>query len=198
MRMLFCTLLMTALASWGCQTDKTLDNKVKEIQDDKIILESGRIIPLPPGMINDQTILFIVRHGEMIKADSIAHLQQLNEKGLAHSQKVAQLFAGLNIESVLAPMSAFATQFGQPTAEAHGTNVYNYNARDYGALLDYIYREKFGHKFVVVGYAHTIPDLLNVLSFGKEYPLIPDGSYDDLFVVFTKKRGDGEIHHLKF
>lgn len=204
MRNLFSLILLSFFGLYSCGGNANSDKKVLKIEDDKIVLENGKTIPLQPGLKGDKTVLFIVKCGETNAPDTTQKdnmempLQTLNDSGVMRSQQIAELFADLKFESVLAPMSNFATQFGTPLGDSKGKLVYNYNANDYGSFLDYIYGMKHGHKFVVVAYGHKIADMINLLSMNKQIAPIPPTVYNKLYVVITKTRGDGEVYELEY
>jgi hypothetical protein len=192
------------IAMAGCNGKEKSGKKISKILNDKIVLENGNTIPLFAGEKGDKTVQFIIRNGQSTKPDSTrmddlgAAFSTLTDTGQLQAQAIANLFADLNFESVLSPMSNFATEYGQPLADRKAKLVYNYNANDYGSLLDYIYNLKYGHKFVIIAYQHKIPDLINLLSLNKQIPPVADDDYNDVFVLFTKKRGDAEVIQLEY
>jgi hypothetical protein len=193
-------LAILLLLAAGCK--KNVETKVPRVTgvfEDRVELDNGGKIKLPAAGSKEATTFFIVRHGEITSGTEPGEIMQtLTKEGTIRAQTVAQLFSNVLVNAVLAPMTPFATEFGQPTADRQGTKVFNYNARDYGAFLDYTFVDQFGEKFVVIGYANSIPELLHTLTLGEQFPLIPEGQFDDLWVVISKKRGESVVHHLKY
>lgn len=198
----FLGLLATALFLITCKS-QTTENEIATVTDihpDKVVLSDGNIIQTPPMAVNEETTLYIVRHGEKTNAadPQKEFTAELNSNGQQRAAKLETLFKKTILGAVLAIPSRYAMQTGELVAKQQRVELYNYNFTDYGALLDYIYKEEKGKKYLVVGRAESIPDLLNLLTAGQKFPAIPEGVYDDMFVVVTKQRGDAKVWHVKY
>lgn len=188
----FCILLF----GFGCQPEAKQEVKISKITNTEIQLSDGSKISFPKPAEN-KSVMFIVRPGEYDK-NAKGPIKDLTQKGNEYSEKLKDLLKDVDLNSVLAIGMVAAQNTGRPLADAIGKKVFTFNNVDYGPFLDYIYRIELGKKFMVVDLAIKIPELLYTLTAGESFEMVPDGAYDQMYVVISGARGKAEVHKLKF
>ena len=124
-----------------------------------------------------QSTVFIVRHAEKANDSKDA---ELSETGRARAETLANMLRDSKISAIYTTEFKRTQQTAAPLAKALGLTVTTLPAENQAALVAKL-RASTGNS-LVVGHGNTIPDIIKALGI-TEPVNIPDGDYDNLFVV---------------
>ena len=124
-----------------------------------------------------QSTVFIARHAE--KADDSKDAE-LSEAGRARAEALANMLRDSKISVIYTTEFKRTQQTAAPLAKALGLTVTTLPAANHAALLAKL-RTSTANS-LVVGHGNTIPDVIKALGISEPVN-IPEGDYDNLFVV---------------
>lgn len=209
MKFILKTVLFTAIIfGVGCKSEsaKEVDPRlslgvVKEIQNDKIVLEDGTEKPLP----TDKSVIFMVRHAETEALPEGATQNQndnrvLNETGKARAQKLSSLLSGTDLAGVLSTSYVRAAQTAEPLAKSKNLGILSYNSINLGRVFDFAFSYDLGKRVCVIGHSNTVPDMVRELT-GQDSVIIgniDESIHDDLFVISGTGKGKCEVQRFRY
>ena len=124
-----------------------------------------------------QSTVFIARHAE--KADDSKDAE-LSEAGRARAEALANMLRDSKISVIYTTEFKRTQQTAAPLAKALGLTVTTLPSANHAALLAKL-RTSTANS-LVVGHGNTIPDVIKALGISEPVN-IPEGDYDNLFVV---------------
>lgn len=149
---------------------------------------------LPPN-----TRVILVRHAE--KADATAD-PVLSDAGQERARALADSLAHSGIAGIIVTQLQRTRLTAQPLASRLGLVPAVVPAGapgvDHAAAVAAMIRERFAGKTVlVVGHSNTVPAIIRALGVS-DAVTIPDGEYDDLFVVTTGATGGATLARSRY
>ena len=141
------------------------------------------------------TNFILVRHAETTGGGSEP---VLSAEGMERAERLAGILSELDIDRVYSTNYNRTMDTAQPTADNKGLEITNYGGFDQQAVINDILENVNGGKVLIVGHSNTTPNFLNVLTGTSDYPNLPEGAYDNLFIVNVKSKGDSEVINLKY
>lgn len=209
MKLILKTIFFTAVVfAIGCKSEpaKEVDPRlsfgiVKEIQNDKIVLEDGTVKPLP----TDKSVIFMVRHAETEVLPEGATKNEndnriLNETGKVRAQKLSNLLTGTDLAGVLSTSYIRAAQTAEPLAKSKNLGILSYNSTNLGRVFDFAFSYDLGKRVCVVGHSNTVPDMVRELT-GQDSVIvgnIEESIHDDLFVISGTGKGNCEVQRFRY
>jgi broad specificity phosphatase PhoE len=148
------------------------------------------------GSAADQaTTVLVVRHAE--KASPNATDPPLSAAGEARARDLAHVVGGAGISAI------YVTQYQRTratvaplAAKLHLTPV-EHPAADTPGLVSDIRNHRRGQTLLVSGHSNTIPEIVKGLT-GVAMEDIPDGQYDNLYVMVLTPGGPAQLTRLKY
>jgi phosphohistidine phosphatase SixA len=146
-------------------------------------------------------VVFVVRHAEKSTPANEPPVP-LSPAGSQRAERLAALLKDAGVASVWATDTVRARDTAAPLARERGLDVRVYPVRDASGqvsaapLIDAL-RKDGGAAALVVGHSNTVPKILAALGVANP-PDIPDGEYDNLFVVSTGSTGGAVAIRLRY
>ena len=144
------------------------------------------------------TVVILVRHGEA--ATSTAGDPDLSPAGERRAARlgefIADTLAGSQVDHLYAADTRRAQQTAAPVANQFKLPINLLASSDWARLPSRIKKEHRGQTVVVVGYASTLPGVLNQL--GAPSVSIADDDYDSVFVVVMPSPGPNRTFRLRY
>jgi broad specificity phosphatase PhoE len=142
------------------------------------------------------TTVILVRHAEKLDDSPDTPLSATGE---ARAAALATALERQPVNAIYATQYLRTQQTARPLAEAHGVPITVHPFADgYArAMADLIRTRHGGETVVVVGHSNTTPAIIAALGILNP-PTIPDGEYDDLFVVTVPARGPARLLRLRY
>lgn len=141
------------------------------------------------------TCFILVRHAEK---EAAGNDPNLTAEGMARAERLSIILSQLKLDRVYSTDFKRTRQTAIPTADNQGLNISNYGGFDHNEVIDDILENDNQGKILIVGHSNTTPNFINALTGTLDYPVIDEDTFDDLFIVKTKSKGDSEVIHLKY
>jgi phosphohistidine phosphatase SixA len=144
------------------------------------------------------TVVILMRHAEAVAGPSgdpdLSPAGEARARGLGHY--LAGVLAGGKVDYLYAADTRRALQTAAPIANQFELPINLLAGSDWDGLASHIKREHRGRTVVVVGYASTIPGVLNRLGASKT--AMADDEYDSIYVVVMPSPGSTRVFKLKY
>lgn len=140
--------------------------------------------------------IILVRHAEKIIDPNNPDVD-LTPGGQARAQEISRMFGEAGINAIYATQYKRTQHTVKPLADKLGLPVTVVNARSTADLLTQIRARNSGQTVFIAGHNNTVPEIVNALG-GPQYPAIPEGEYDNLFVVTVYRTGKAKVVKLKY
>lgn len=147
--------------------------------------------------LNAATTIVLVRHAEKEGPPADPVDPPLSAAGQTRAQELARVVGQAGITAVFATQFQRTQQTVQPLATAQGLSVTRVNANDTAALLDQIRTNHFSGTILVAGHSNTVDDIIEGFG-GAAMDDLPDGQFDNLFVVVIRRMSPTKVVHLKY
>lgn len=141
------------------------------------------------------TTILVVRHAE--KASATAGDPPLSSAGKARARALAHVAGGAGISAI------YVTQYRRTQAtvaplatKLHLTPV-EHPAADTPGLVSDIQNNRRGQTVLVSGHSNTVPEIVKGLT-GVTMEEIPDGQFDNLYLVVLPPGAPAQLTHLKY
>jgi broad specificity phosphatase PhoE len=141
-----------------------------------------------------QEVVYVVRHAERVdqSADS-----PLSAAGTARARRLAQMLKDAGITHVYTTTLKRTIETAAPLAAAINVRAQQLPAADTQALAARLVALGAHDRALVVGHSNTVPGLIRALH--SDTPVaIPDGEYDNLFIVVPHKNAPSTLLRLKY
>jgi len=193
----FVLILIGSFYIISCNNSKKEDGIpfIKEFDKGNIILENGKVEPIPNWGDKNTTILIVVRHAEKV-SDSADSRLTLN--GEMRAGRLAHLLKKSKIDDVITTNTFRTILTGEPTQQMQSCNFVTYEAKNQDVMIRETLGRGPGKKFLVVGHTNTIPSLLNELTKTTDYKDIPSNEFDNIYVVATRGISQTKVLHFKY
>lgn len=143
----------------------------------------------------DVTCFILVKHAEKGPDGDNPNLTQ---EGMERAERLANILSQLELDKVYSTLFQRTRQTALPTAEDQGLDLTNYGGFDHDEVIDDILANNNQGRILIVGHSNTTPNFINALTGTLDFPEITEDTFDDLFIVKTKSKGDSEVVHLKY
>lgn len=150
------------------------------------------------GSWSRTTVVVLVRHAEAGEATSGD--PDLTPAGEKRAQRLGPLLSDLlvdrKVDYLYAADTRRAQQTAAPIANEFRLPINLVSSSDWSGLAAKVRREHKGRTVVVVGYASTLPGVINQLS-GREVPM-HEQEFDSLHVVVLPSPGETRVLRLRY
>ena len=144
----------------------------------------------------DTTTVIVLRHAE--KATDAGDDPPLSAVGFARAERLATLLGAAPLVAVYASDTRRAQQTAAPLAARHRLPVTVRAGKDVRGLIDDIGARHVGRTVVVVGHSDTAPEIVAVLTRGKQALSIADDQFDRVFIVTVTRFGPPSTTELRY
>jgi broad specificity phosphatase PhoE len=127
--------------------------------------------------------VFIVRHAERAALKGDADDPPLTKAGRMRAEELARVLADVPLKAVYASEFKRTQQTAAPAAKRAGVPVQRRRAEDAQGLAAELRAVPDDQDVLVVGHSDTIGELVTALGAPDKLGELPDGEYDNLFVV---------------
>jgi broad specificity phosphatase PhoE len=141
-----------------------------------------------------QEAIYVVRHAE--RADESADAE-LSSEGVRRSNALSALLAMAGVSRIFTSERKRTIQTAAPLARALHIESAIVNASDEDALIQRVRGSRPSDRVLIVGHSNTVPSIIRRLG-AKERITIPDGEFDNLFIVVPQKGGVPILLRLKY
>jgi phosphohistidine phosphatase SixA len=144
------------------------------------------------------TVVVLVRHAEAGQsASGDPDLSPAGEKRVAPlGTLLADLLVDRNVDVLYAADTRRSQQTAAPVANQFRLPINVLTSSDWSGLASRIRREHRGKTVVVVGYATTLPGVINQLS--GQVLAMRDDEYDAMYVVVMASPGESRLLRLRY
>jgi broad specificity phosphatase PhoE len=140
--------------------------------------------------------IILVRHAEKIIDPNNPDVD-LTAAGQARAQEISRMFGDAGISAIYATQYKRTQNTVKPLADKLGLPVTVVNAKSTPDLLAQIRARHSGQTIFIAGHNNTVPEIVAALG-GPKYPTIPEGEYDNLFVVTVYRTGKAKVVKMKY
>jgi len=145
-----------------------------------------------PG-VQKPLVVFLVRHGEKVDADSDP---ELSDAGRERAALLAQTLSDVQLQHVHSSDYIRTRDTAGPTASAHGLEVQLYDPRDLPAIASRL--KEMGGRHLVVGHSNTTPALVELLGGDPRAEIDESAEYDRLYIVTIGPDGTSKSALLRY
>ncbi|MCA9217623.1 MAG: histidine phosphatase family protein [Planctomycetales bacterium] len=142
---------------------------------------------------DNETVVFIVRHGEKVDSSDDAALSEL---GQTRAQELARVLADAEIDYVHSTGYARTKGTAAPLAKVRGLKTQAYDRADAKLLVSKI--RKLGGRHLVVGHSSSIRSVIRELGGEPGKPINVEGEYDRLYVITIAHDGHATTTLLRY
>jgi phosphohistidine phosphatase SixA len=142
------------------------------------------------------TTVILVRHAEK-KIEPSNPDPDLAPEGVERAQEIARVFAGSGINAIFATQYKRTQQSVKPLSDRIQVPVTLLDSNQTDELVKRIQTTLRGQTIFVAGHNNTVPAIASALS-GDSFPVIPEGEYDNVFIVMVYRFGKAKVIRLKF
>jgi broad specificity phosphatase PhoE len=151
----------------------------------------------------ESQVIFVVRHAErddggagtnpMLDPDD----PMLSAAGVDRARALASLLRRAGIKRIYTSEFKRTKQTAGPAAAGASVSITVVPAGDTDALVRQVLEARGAGPALVVGHSNTIPDIVRLLGVAQPIS-IPDGEYDNLFIVVRAPAGPATLVRLKY
>lgn len=138
--------------------------------------------PAPPAI----TVAFVLRHAE---TTGTLNDPSLSNRGRERATRVGMLLRSVGAERVLHSVTARAKETALEITRVIQVGSGSYDLLDPEPVTRRIIER--GGVWIIIGHSNTVPDLVRRLGGDAGTDLLPDGLYDQIFMVV--RAGEGAI-----
>lgn len=142
------------------------------------------------------TTVILVRHAEK-NIEPNNPDPDLSPAGQLRAQELMRVLSSTAVDAIYATNLKRTQQTVKPVADKLGLTPTVIDAKGTSDLVNRIVTANRGQTVLVAGHSNTVPAIVNALGGGSS-PDIPDGEYDNLFVVTIYKFGKAKVVRLKY
>jgi len=142
------------------------------------------------------TTVILVRHAEK-NIEPNNPDPDLSPAGMARSQELVRILGGAGVNAIYATQYKRTQQTAKPLADNLQLTVNLVDAKKTQELINSIRTNNRGQTILVVGHSNTVPEIVTALG-GGSVPEIPDGDYDNMFIVSIYKAGSAKVTRIKY
>jgi len=142
------------------------------------------------------TTVVIVRHAEK-NIEPNNPDPDLSPAGQARAQEIARIFGDSGVQAIYATQYKRTQQTVAPLANRLGLSVTSIDAKQSAELTRRILSTNRGQTVFIAGHNNTVPEIVNILS-GKNFPIIPESEYDNMFIVTMYRFGKAKVLKVKY
>lgn len=135
------------------------------------------------------TTFIFVRHAEK---DTVSTDPGLTEAGKLRAKRIAHLLQDQDLAIVLSTPFNRTRETGQVIADSQGIELKEYNPFKTSVVKEWA-KEYQGQAIIVVGHSNTVPTYINLLLEKEQFKQLPEGEYDNMFIVTTTKEGKAAV-----
>ncbi|MCR9132045.1 MAG: histidine phosphatase family protein [bacterium] len=139
----------------------------------------------------DETLLIFVRHTE--KADDGTRNPPLSFEGIERANALVSKLVNTPLAAIYSTDYKRTIMTATPTAFHFELPVLTYDFSNLDAFLDGVIAENRGKAVLIVGHSNTTPRLINMVLREDKLSQIDEKQYGDLFWVYIKSMGEGEL-----
>ena len=185
----------------SCEPETIIETETVVVNDTLIVTNTDTVFidQTDTLFISDETeftTFILVKHAEIpmtIATDPI-----LTQAGFERAEKLANMLSKLKLNRVYSTMFQRTKQTAMPTAGNQGLEITDYGGFDHESVIDDVLENVNEGIVLIVGHSNTTPNFLNSLTGTSDFEELGETSFDNLFIVHCRSKGDSELTHLKY
>lgn len=194
---LTCSIFITFTS---CEPMTIIETEIITVTDTLVVNTTDTLIvtALDTILIQDESTLtcfILVKHAEK---GTDGTDPDLTTEGMERAERLAFILSQMNLDKIYSTDYKRTMQTAMPTADNQDLNITEYGGFDHIAVISDFLEDNNQGKVLIVGHSNTTPNFLNTLTGTSDYDDIDEDTFDDLFIVKTKEKGDSEVVHLKY
>ncbi len=168
-----------------------------------LLLKIGLTAAMLSGVVRAQvapasepTVVIVVRHAE--KSSDASRDPSLSSAGKDRARKLGLMLRDARITTVYVSDTRRAKETAEPIAVALGLVAETYPGRQVAALIEKMLKNAAGKTVLVVGHSNTVPEMISLLTKGRESVVLRDDDYDAMFIVTIGHHDAPSILRLRY
>jgi 2,3-bisphosphoglycerate-dependent phosphoglycerate mutase len=142
------------------------------------------------------TTVILIRHAEKVIDPNNAD-PDLSPAGQARAQELVRMFGDAGINAIYATQYKRTQQTVKPLADRVGLPIVQINSKNTAELLNQIRSQHAGQLVFISGHNSTVVEIIAALG-GPQYPVIPEGEYDNLYIVTVYQTGKAKVVKMRY
>ena len=142
------------------------------------------------------TVVVVVRHAEKLGEDS--RDPSLSSAGQERARKLRLMLRDMGITAVYVSDTLRAKETAEPITSSLDLVAVTYPGREVAALIDQVLKNAAGQTVLVVGHSNTVPEMISLLTRGRESVVLDDAEYDAMFIVTIDHRNESALLRLRY
>ena len=127
------------------------------------------------------TVVIVVRHAE--KSSEGSRDPALSAMGQERARRLGSMLRDVGITAVYVSDTRRAKETAEPITASLGLVAETYPGREVAALIEQVLKSTAGRTVLVVGHSNTVPEMISLLTRGRESVVLRDDEYDAMFIV---------------
>ena len=140
--------------------------------------------------------LIVVRHAE--KSNDAAQDPPLSYIGQERARRLGRVLRDVGVAAVYVSDTRRAKETAEPITDSLGLAAEIYPGRAVNALLERSLKEHVGQTILIVGHSNTVPEMISLLTRGRESVALRDDEYDALFIVIIGDHDPPSLLRLRY
>jgi phosphohistidine phosphatase SixA len=104
----------------------------------------------------------------------------------------------MGITAVYVSDTLRAKETAEPITSSLDLVAVTYPGREVAALIDQVLKNAAGQTVLVVGHSNTVPEMISLLTRGRESVVLDDAEYDAMFIVTIDHRNESALLRLRY
>ncbi len=142
------------------------------------------------------TTVILIRHAEKVIDPNNPDVD-LSPAGQSRAQELVRMFGDAGINAVYATQYKRTQQTVKPLADKLGLAVTANDSKKTPELIKQLLSDHRGQTILIAGHNNSVPEIITALG-GPAYPTIPEGEYDNLFIVTVYRTGKARVVKMKY
>ena len=142
------------------------------------------------------TVVVVVRHAE--KSSEGSRDPSLSSAGKERARKLRLMLRDMGITAVYVSDTLRAKETAEPITSSLGLVAVTYPGRGVAALIDQVLKNAVGQTVLIVGHSNTVPEMISLLTRGRESVVLDEAEYDAMFIVTIDRRNESALFRLRY
>jgi 2,3-bisphosphoglycerate-dependent phosphoglycerate mutase len=142
------------------------------------------------------TVVIVVRHAE--KSSDASRDPSLSPVGQERARKLGSMLRDVGIKAVYVSDTRRAKETAEPITDSLGLVADVYPGREVVPLIEQVLKNSAGQTVLVVGHSNTVPEMISVLTSGRESVVLRDDEYDAMFIVTIGRHAASSLLRLRY
>ena len=146
----------------------------------------------------DETIIYIVRHGEKDTSNAKNSDPDLSKEGRERAEALKDFLGQNKISAVYSTNFKRTIQTVAPVAQHNEVAINTYDARDHSEIARIVKSKLAPQKILVAGHSNTILEIVKAFGVTPPADKLNDDDYDLIFQIRIDKDGSTSLKTSRF